>query len=178
VPDYRLLVFAVAFLLIVLWRVRPALSDDDEPPPVRGLDTAKDDDERAELLAAAGDTMARSLVGARRAASCYARAMRLRPGSVALAARAAKGLARSPRVLEALVWRRLGAGPWTGPAREVAEALVAQLVTVYDASSKTRPRARALEHMLAALAPKAAPAPEKAAREAAGAPPAAEHEGS
>ena len=164
-PDYRVLVAAVAFLLIVLWRVRPALSDDEEPPPVRGLDKAKNDDERAEILAAAGDTFARSLGGARRAASCYARAMRLRPESQELVTRATTGLAKSPKVLEALAWRRLGAGPWEGKTRPVAEQLLGALITIYEGAAKTRPRARALEHLLASLGGASASSTKAAAKD-------------
>lgn len=156
-PNTLLLVAAVAFFLVVLWRVRPSFSSEDEPTPpkVRGLEGAKDDAERAELLAAAGDRYAASIGGARRAGSCYARAMRLRPAEVALVTRAAKGLARSPRVLEALAWRRLGATPIDDGSREVTRALLGALVTVYDGAQKTRLRARAIEHLRAALDTKA-----------------------
>lgn len=158
--DYRVVAAAVAFLLLFLWRVRPVLSDDDAEPAVRGLDAAKDDDARAALLAEAGDRYARGLGGARKAAACYARAMRLRPMSTELVGRASQTLSRQPKVLEGLLWRRLGAGSWSGPARPVAVLLLKELVKVYDETSRTRPRARAIEHLLVELG---APSTEDAA---------------
>lgn len=149
--DYRVLVAAVAFLLVLLWRVRPAFSDEESEAPVRGLDTAKNDAERVELLTAAGEGFAKKLGGARKASACFSRAMRLAPASRDLVTRAASALSRSPRVLESLLWRRLGSGTWAGDERSVALDALAELVKVYDASSRTRPRARALENVLAGL---------------------------
>ncbi len=156
VPDYRVLVAALAFLLLVVWRVRPAFSGEEVEPPVRGLEAAKDDDARAELLADAGDRFARALGGGRKAAACYSRAMRIKPGSTELARRAVAALQRHPKVLEALLWRRLGAVSWAGDTRPVAELLWGGLSSVYGASSRTRPRAQAIEHMLTALGVKVA----------------------
>jgi len=151
VPDYRVVIAAVAFLLLFIWRVRPVLSEDDPEPAVRGLESAKDDDARAELLAEAGDRFARGIGGGRKAAACYARAMRLRPASLDLVRRAAAALERQPKVLEALLWRRLGAGPWSNDVRPVAEVLLRELARVYEGAARTRPRTRAIDHMLAAL---------------------------
>lgn len=157
--DYRVLVAAVAFLLVLLWRVRPAFSDEESEAPVRGLDTAKSDGERVDLLAAAGEGFARKLGGARKASACFSRAMRLAPESRELVVRASSALSRSPKVLESLLWRRLGSGTWAGNERLVAEAALAELVKIYDASSRTRPRARALENVLSGLGVKASEEP-------------------
>jgi hypothetical protein len=54
-------------------------------------------------------------------------------------------------VLEALLWRRLGAGPWSNDVRPVAEVLLRELARVYEGTARTRPRARAIEHMLEVL---------------------------
>lgn len=158
VPDYRVVIAAVAFLLLFIWRVRPVLSEDDPEPAVRGLESAKDDDARAELLAEAGDRFARGIGGGRKAAACYARAMRLRPASLDLVRRAAAALERQPKVLEALLWRRLGAGAWSKEVRPVAELLLRELARVYEGTARTRPRTRAIEHLLAAIDAKKAEA--------------------
>jgi hypothetical protein len=155
VTDYRVLVAAVAFLLVLLWRVRPAFSDEESEAPVRGLDTAKSDAERVTLLAEAGEGFAKKLGGARRASACFSRAMRLAPDSRDLVVRASAALSRSPKVLESLLWRRLGSGTWAGEERVVAEAALGELVKIYDASSRTRPRARALENVIAGLGARA-----------------------
>ncbi|HQY61802.1 MAG: hypothetical protein IPF92_14310 [Myxococcales bacterium] len=160
--DYRVLVAAIAFLLVLLWRFRPELSSDDARPPVRGLEAAKTDAERVDILVTAGERYAHRIGGARKASACFTRATRIAPESVDLVVRGARALKRHPRILETFLWRRLGAAPWAGPEREVARAALAELVTVYDAASRTRPRARALEQVLASLdsvaaAPPAAP---------------------
>lgn len=149
--DYRVLVAAIAFLLVLLWRFRPELSSDDARPPVRGLDAAKTDAERVDILVTAGERYAQRMGGARKASACFTRATRIAPESADLVARAARALKRHPRVLETFLWRRLGAGPWVGHERDVAKVALAALVPVYDASSRTRPRARALEQVLASL---------------------------
>ncbi len=153
VIDYRVLVAAVAFLLVVLWRFRPELSNEEIEPPVVGLDAAKTDPERVTILFDAGERFAQRLGGARKAAACFTRAMRLGPPAPELITRAARALDRHPKLLETLLWRRLGAGPWEGVEREVARTALAELVTLYDAASRTRHRARALEQVLAALGP-------------------------
>jgi hypothetical protein len=158
VIDYRVLVAAIAFLLVLLWRFRPELSSEDARPPVRGLDAAKTDAERVDILVTAGERYALRMGGARKASACFTRATRIAPESADLVARAARALQRHPRIVETFLWRRLGAGPWVGPERDVAKVALAALVTVYDASSRTRPRARALEQVLAALDPADPPA--------------------
>ncbi len=152
--DYRVLVVAVAFVLILVWRMRPALSEDEPEPAVRGLEAAKDDAARTAILVEAGSGYARALGGGRKAAACFSRALRLSPTSLEVAKRASEALARSPRELEALAWRRLGAEPLGPEHRAVAYHLLGELVRIYEKKARTRPKARAIEHLLAAL-PKA-----------------------
>jgi hypothetical protein len=83
--------------------------------------------------------------------------MRANPSSSEIVERAAKGLARRPHALESLLWRRLGAEPWTGNARPAALAALRHLVGLYAGPLHHGTRARALEFALAALAPEAAP---------------------
>ncbi len=160
--DYRVLLAAVGFLLVLLWRFRPALFGDGEVPRFAPamkarLDSAKDDHERAMVLAEAGDTLARSIGGARNAAAYYGRAMRLEPESTELVSRAAAALSRRHRTLESLLWRRLGTAPWEGGERGPALQAIRELARLYDATAKTRPRARAMEHLLASLGAKGDP---------------------
>ncbi|MBL9111307.1 MAG: hypothetical protein JNM74_18625 [Myxococcales bacterium] len=58
--DYRVLVVAVAFVLILVWRMRPALSEEEAEPAVRGLEAAKDDAARITILIEAGEGYARA----------------------------------------------------------------------------------------------------------------------
>lgn len=160
--DYRVLVVAVAFVLILVWRMRPALSEEEAEPAVRGLEAAKDDAARITILIEAGEGYARALGGGRKAAACFSRALRLAPSSLEVATRATAALARSPRDLEALAWRRLGAEPLSPEHRAVAYHLLGELARIYEKKARTRPKARALEHVLEAL-PKPTPSPDEPA---------------
>jgi len=86
----------------------------------------------------------------------YTRAMRANPSSVEIVDRAAKGLARRPRALEQLLWRRLASESWDGDKKPAALAALAHLHHVYDRSPRNKTRARVFEHVLVSLG---APAP-------------------
>lgn len=157
-----LAVLAIVFLAVLLWQNRPALAR--SRPPLRAalreararIEGAADDEARARALCDAGDACATSLGRAGSAQGYYLRAMRCDPRSVELVERAARGLARRPRALEALLWRRLGAEPWTDETRAPALAAMRALAGLYAERLRDPHRARALENALAALGAKPA----------------------
>ncbi len=120
--NVPLVVATFAFVLFLLWKLRPAHSARAEGGRARAalraakqrLESAKTDEERALALCDAGEAVATGLASGDSAIGYYLRAMRASPASADLVARAAKGLARKPRALESLRWRRLGAEPWSG----------------------------------------------------------------
>jgi hypothetical protein len=147
-----LAVAAAVFLVVLLWNVRPRVG------PGRGakrvalaaararIEAAKTDAERAVALCDAGDACAMGLAGSESAIGYYLRAMRASPHDAELVARAAKGLSRRPRALESLLWRRLGAEPWTGPGEKAARVAIDELAKLYAGPLHNAPRARALEN--------------------------------
>jgi hypothetical protein len=152
-----LAIVASVFLLVVLWQNRPAFVG--TRPSLRvalkdaraRIEGAKDEPSRALALCDAGDACALALGRANTAIGYYLRAMRCDPHSVAIVDRAALGLAKRPRALESLMWRRLGAEAWTDGTREPAMAALRQLVKLYEGRLRDPHRARAIEHALAAL---------------------------
>ncbi len=149
---------AVAFGLLVLWQVRPAFGSRRGAPLRKALreahrrvEAAKSDDDRASALAEAADACAAAIGRSSAAVSYYLRAMRLRPGSVALVERAEHSLARRPRALETLLWRKLGAEGFTPELREAQTAALAALERVYQDRPRFAARARALAHLREAL---------------------------
>jgi hypothetical protein len=83
--------------------------------------------------------------------------MRCDPKAVTVVERAAKALWRRPRVLEDVLWRRLGHESWGPDTREATLATIAELAHLYRKRLKSPPRARALQHLAEALALKAGP---------------------
>ncbi len=157
-----LAIVAIVFLAVLLWQNRPALvrtrtslrfSLKDARNRIEG---AKDEKARALALADAGDACALSLGRGSTAIGYYLRAMRCDPASVAIIDRAALGLARRPRALESLLWRRLGAEPWTEQTREPAKAALRQLAHLYEKRLRDPHRARAIENAITALSAKSA----------------------
>ncbi len=157
--NLPLVVTAGVFVLFLLVRLRPALPGGKRVKAgalrdaKKRIEEAKDDASRALALADAGDVCAKSVGRTTGAIGYYLRAMRLNPASAALVERAAIALARRPHALESLLWRRLGAEPWTGAREDAARAALAQLVRLYDGPLKNRVRARAFENALGALPP-------------------------
>jgi hypothetical protein len=155
-PELPLVVMAALFAGFMVWRMRPALG---RPPGVGrvALRTAKErlksattPHERALSLCDAGDACAASL-RTTSAVGYYLRAMRTDPTSSALVERAAVALERRPHALESLLWRRLGAEPWSGISRGAAVMALRELAFLYEGPLRNRARARALDFALAAL---------------------------
>jgi len=157
--DWHIPLVAMAgiFILFLLWRMRPAFGHGKDGAAAllreakKRLDEAKSDEERALALADAGDACARSVGRANGAVGYYLRAMRASPASADLVMRAANALARRPHALESLLWRRLGAEPWSAERTAAARAALRELARLYAGPLRNRVRARALEHTLAAL---------------------------
>jgi hypothetical protein len=61
------------------------------------------------------------------------------------------GLGRRPHALESLLWRRLGAEPWSGPSRNAAVTALRELADLYEGPLRNRARARAFDHALVAM---------------------------
>jgi hypothetical protein len=154
-----LVIAAILFGGFMVWRVRPAFSVTRRSGPGRAglrdakerIRAAKTDEERALALCDAGDACAFSLGRTTGAIGYYLRAMRTDPASADLVRRAAHGLARRPYALESLLWRRLGAEPWTGESRGAAVAALQHLAHLYDGPLRNRARGRAIVHALAAM---------------------------
>lgn len=153
-----LIIAAALFLGFILWKVRPAVFSPQSSrnraalrEAHKRIEEAKDDAARALALCDAGDASAKQPGGVTSAIGFYLRAMRSDPLSAEIVDRAATALARRPRALESLLWRRLGAESWTGNARPAARAALKHLTALYDGPLRNAPRARALEHALAAL---------------------------
>ena len=159
--QWPLLAVSGLFVAVTVWRVRPVL------PPTKVLDrkrlhtartrleTATSDAERSQALCEAGETSA--LAGRVTSAEGYfLRAMRAQPHDAAPVERAALAMARYPRALEALLWRRLGAEAWHAPNRQATLVTLRYLQSVYDGPlgkrvPGKRVQARALEFARDAL---------------------------
>jgi len=127
------------------------------------LTKATNDGERLEALLAAGDACARTVGLGGGASSYYFRAMRLAPASSEVVEHAARGLARRPRILETLMWRRLGTESWTGEHASATRAALKQLIAIYTTKRRSALRARAMEKALLALEVTEPKSPEKQA---------------
>jgi hypothetical protein len=151
-------VATAAFLAALVWRVRPLVGGAARGRAGREavkaaharVDAAKTAAERADALCDAA-----GLVGTGGARGLYLRAMREAPASVAIVERAAASLARRPRALEALLWRRLGATPWAD-SRDATAAALDALVRLYEGPLRNTVRAKAIANARQALAPDAA----------------------
>jgi hypothetical protein len=157
--QVALAVLAVLFALSILWRVRPVLGGRrvgvgrrtalaDARARVAAATSTSD---RAVALCDAAD--ARLQVGGSltSALGYYVRAMRTDPSATEPVLRAARGLARRPRALETLLWRRLAVTPWEGATRAAAIAELTELQHVYAGSLRNRVRAKAVGQLLVAL---------------------------
>jgi hypothetical protein len=158
--NVPLVVATFVFVAFLLWRLRPAgigaVGGRGKGAALRAakqrVAAAKNDAERALALCDAGDAAAGGLAGGDSAVGYYLRAMRTNPHSPELVARAAQGLARRPRALESLLWRRLGAEPWSGGGEAAARAALDELARLYAGPLRNGPRARAMENARALLA--------------------------
>jgi hypothetical protein len=163
-PSIALVIATGAFVLTLLWRVRPAFG------PVRRsgkaafrdaqarIEGAPNEPARAKALCDAADIVSSGapLAGSVRAQGLYLRALRADPASGEVVARTVAGLSRRPRALEAILWRHLGSSPWNGPCRGAMVAALDALRVLYEGPLKNAVRARALVHARNALAQVAA----------------------
>jgi hypothetical protein len=159
--NLPLVAATIVFVVFLAWKLRPAAigsggSGAGKRAALKAakqrVEAAKSDEERALALCDAGDAAATGLAGGDSAVGYYLRAMRTNPRSAELVARAAKGLARKPRALESLLWRRLGAEPWNGGGEGAARAALDELARLYAGPLRNAPRARAMENARALLA--------------------------
>jgi len=149
--EIPLVAAAGAFFVVMVARIWPSFQS---RPPLRvalkdareRIEAAKDDKTKALALCDAADACALALGRGGSAVGYYLRAMRCDPSSAAIVKRAARGLERRPRDLEALLWRRLASAEWTG-----ARATLEELVNLYENRLKNAHRARALKHAMRAL---------------------------
>jgi hypothetical protein len=156
--NVPLVVATLAFFAFLSWKLRPAMGTAGGGSKAAALraakqriEAAKTDQARALALSDAGDAAAAGLTGSGSAIGYYLRAMRASPHSADLVARASKGLARRPRALESLLWRRLGAEPWSGGGEAAARAALDELARLYSGPLKNAARARAIENAKALL---------------------------
>jgi hypothetical protein len=154
--QLALAVAAALFGALVVWQNRPSLG----PRKIGKARRQALADARARLAAATTPTeRVTSALG------YYLRAMRTDPTSTEPIQRAARGLARRPRALEKVLWRRLGGASWEGPNRPAAIAALTELARVYGGPFRNRSRAHAISHALVALGQPAiaVPAPAESA---------------
>lgn len=150
-----LLVSAIVFALVIVWRFRPKFGPEAGRPRGKALaeaearvEAATDDAAKAAALADAADVCLRTFGQGAHALSYFHRAMRAEPASVALIERAVTALSRRPRTLETLLWRRLGGDPWRPETAAATRAALHALVALYDARPlRNALRARALERL-------------------------------
>lgn len=151
-----LLASTIVFAIYLVFKFRPAVSSDGRATTAAlkeaklRISAAKDDSARSEALADAAEACARLGRGGA-AVSFWLRALRTNPTSSTIVERAIASLSRRPLALEGLLWRHLGAEPWTGNGRASAIAALRGLRIVYERKPRLHPRARAVEHALAAL---------------------------
>lgn len=153
-----LIASAVAFALVLLYRLRPQIVSARRPVRERlkkakaALVLAKTDSERAAALAEAADACSESRGIRRLAYGYYFRALRLEPNSLPLIQRATVGLSRRPHELESLLWRRLGSSDWDEEAMPVLTVCLEELAHLYGTRLHQGARARALRFALARIA--------------------------
>ena len=150
---------AAAFLLLVLWRVRPALPFGPRRrasrEALRGararIEASASPQARALALCDAADIMVHGVGGASNATGLYLRAMRTDPRSAIVVGRAVAGLAARPRALESLLWRHLAQAPWTSDSRDATTAVLDALRVLHEGPLKNAIRARAFGNARDAL---------------------------
>ncbi|MFO0670330.1 MAG: hypothetical protein U0235_11995 [Polyangiaceae bacterium] len=155
-----LLVAAAVFMAFLVLRTWPVFGDGGgraaraaHRAANERLTRATTDAERVEALVAAGDASAQLVSGGGRAVSYYLRAMKLAPTSAELVNQVARGMAKRPRGLENILWRRLGAEDWQGD-RSVLTAILMHLAGLYSGPLKSSVRARAFSNLMSTVAAK------------------------
>jgi hypothetical protein len=146
--GFPLVIAAAAFLVVLLWRVRPQLGWGPDSGAIRQslrdakarVEAATTDPDRAIALCEAAELLAPGS-----AQGYYLRAVRAAPASTEVIARVVAGLGKRPRLLESVLWRHLASTPWTD-ARDAALASLTALVALYDGPLRDPTSARALRH--------------------------------
>jgi hypothetical protein len=154
-----LLAAAGGFLVVLLWRVRPALpwsprrraSREALKEAKARIESAPTPQARALALCDAADIMMQSVGGASSASGLYMRAMRTDPSSTEVVKRVVTGLTPRPRALELLLWRHLAQGPWSSESREATRSVLDALRILHEGPLKNAIRARALGNARDAL---------------------------
>jgi hypothetical protein len=153
-----LIVSAGAFLAVLLWRVRPLVDWRTKQRASREalreahtrIAATPEGPHRARALCDAADLLVKQVRGPGIAKGFYLRAMRSDPTSVEVIQRAVAALARRPRALESLLWRRLAATPWK-ESGEATGAVLDALRSLYEGPLHNAIRARALANARAAM---------------------------
>ncbi len=145
--EWSLTLATAAFLVVLLWRVRPLI-------PGRRRGASREDIRQAQARIEAAATVAEraralcdaaELMRAGSAKGFYLRALRTDPASVEVIQRATAGLAGRPRALESLMWRHLGAAPWRN-SPEATRAALDALKALYEGPLRNATRARAISN--------------------------------
>lgn len=151
--SIALVVATGAFVVMLLWRVRPAFGGGRRGgraafKEAQGrIEAAPDEPSRARALCDAAEVVgAARIAGSSRAKGLYMRALRADPASVEVISRTVAGLSRRPRALEAVLWRHLGSGPWSGAGAGATVATLDALRALYEGPLKNAVRARALAY--------------------------------
>lgn len=159
-----LVVAALAFLALMVFRLAPMGHGEDAAnaraalkAARKRLEAATTDEERVSALVEAGNASARLVSGGGRAVQYYLRAMKVAPGSADLVERVVKGMAKRPRGLENILWRRLGSEPWSSGDAAVLAAILTHLGALYAGPLKSSVRARAFANMLNMIAARSKP---------------------
>ena len=156
--DSVLLAFAgIVFALYLFWKLRPAFGGDDALELRRRGDTTlaaalaalPSDGQRVTMLCEEAERLATTLGRKRRAAILFARAMRLAPTDATVVDRAVKALAKQPKLLEALLWKRLALAPMTAANQRTFEAAITGLAQAYSMMPRRGMRQRAAHHLAA-----------------------------
>ena len=144
---------AVAFLSFLLVKMRPggggrgALSADVRAARARAH-AATTPRARAEALVEAGRLSVRSGGRWTAAAGFFLRAMNADPGwPDAVQQLVSTFHLRRPRLLEKMLWRRLGHLPWDDAHRAALREVVAGLVRLYDRELRDKSRAEVLRRV-------------------------------
>jgi hypothetical protein len=140
-----LVLAAAAFLVVLLWRVRPLIpgrrattSREDLARAHARIDAATTEVERARALCDAAELMKTAS-----AKALYLRALRADPGSVEVIQRVVAGLTKRPRALESLLWRHLSATPWRD-FPEATRTVLDSLRVLYEGPLRNATRAKAI----------------------------------
>jgi hypothetical protein len=151
---------AVLFLAFLLWQMRPG----GLTPHVLGgearaarerVRAATTPQAKAEALCEAGTLAVKDGARWTAAAGAFLRAMNADPLSAAVVEQLVVAFRRRrPRMLEKILWRRLGHLPWDDAHRAVLLAVTASLRTLYEKERRDATRAAVLRRLEATFQPR------------------------